>query len=98
MATKHAHHIDSDVKAEQERVRSLTKKELGVRVHKLKKVFVLGAGKTLTAVESVSFGLESGEVFALLGENGAGKTTTFKSLINEVVPTGGSCSIGGFNV
>ena len=73
-------------------------KELAVRVSKLKKVFRLGPTKSLTAVESVSFGLEPGECFALLGENGAGKTTTFKSLINETVPTGGTCSIGGYNV
>ena len=52
----------------------------------------------MTAVESVSFGLDKGECFALLGENGAGKTTTFKTLINEEVPTGGKCEIGGYNV
>jgi len=36
------------------------------------------------AVEKVSFGLDAGECFALLGVNGAGKTTTFKSLTNEI--------------
>lgn len=34
----------------------------------------------------------------MLGVNGAGKTTTFKCLTNEVKPTGGSVSIGGFDV
>ena len=74
------------------------KKECKVRVAKLSKVFRVSAFDKVTAVESVSFGLEAGECFALLGENGAGKTTTFRSLINETVPTGGSCSIGGYNV
>ena len=90
--------IDKDVKAEQERVASLTAKDLSVRVNKLQKVFKTGPTTSLTAVESVSFGLDQGECFALLGVNGAGKTTTFKTLINETVPTGGSCSIGGYNV
>jgi len=36
------------------------------------------------AVSNLSFGLKSGECFALLGVNGAGKSTTFKSLTCEV--------------
>ncbi len=32
------------------------------------------------AVENITFGLDYGECFALLGVNGAGKTTTFKAL------------------
>lgn len=50
------------------------------------------------AVQSASFGLQYGECFALLGVNGAGKTTTFKCLTNEVKPTAGEVSIGGFDV
>lgn len=34
------------------------------------------------AVSNLSFSLNIGECFALLGVNGAGKTTTFKSLTN----------------
>jgi len=68
-----------------------------VRVHDLVKVFKLGWNKNLTAVNKVSFGLESGECFALLGVNGAGKTTTFKSLTNDLVPTSGTVSISGFD-
>jgi ATP-binding cassette subfamily A (ABC1) protein 3 len=54
--------------------------------------------KGTVAVKQASFGLQYGECFALLGVNGAGKTTTFKCLTNEVKPTGGSVSIGGFNI
>lgn len=32
------------------------------------------------AVENVSFGVQRGECFCLLGVNGAGKSTTFKCL------------------
>lgn len=99
MGRSQADTIDEQVKEEQERVMKAGKKDLQVRVVKLKKVFKTAIGNDdVTAVESVSFGLDKGECFALLGENGAGKTTTFKTLINEEVPTGGKCEIGGYNV
>ena len=45
--------------------------------------------KRHVAVENLSFGLDRGECFALLGVNGAGKSTTFKTLTNEIkAPTG----------
>ena len=52
----------------------------------------------MIAVSNLSFGLESGECFALLGVNGAGKSTTFKSLTCEVTPTQGSIKIAGFDI
>ena len=89
---------DEDVFEEEKRVAKARPKDMPVRVNALKKVFKTGCCRSLTAVNNISFGLETGECFALLGVNGAGKTTTFKTLINETVPTGGSCSIGGYNV
>lgn len=50
------------------------------------------------AVRMVSFGVEQGEVFALLGVNGAGKSTTFKILTGEVEPTRGNVRIHNFDV
>lgn len=50
------------------------------------------------AVENISFGLESGECFALLGVNGAGKSTTFKSLTCEVEPTAGTIHIASLDI
>jgi ATP-binding cassette subfamily A (ABC1) protein 12 len=41
------------------------------------------------AVNNVSFGLEYGECFALLGVSGAGKTTCFKCLTGEIIPSSG---------
>ena len=53
-----------------------------VKVSHIKKFF----GSKL-AVKNVSFGLEFGECFALLGVSGAGKTTCFKCLTGEMYPS-----------
>ena len=68
-----------------------------VRVQNFRKVYTSICGETV-AVENISFGLDYGECFALLGVNGAGKTTTFKSLTRDVIPTEGELSIAGYNV
>ena len=53
---------------------------------------------TLTAVDSVSFAVERGEIFGLLGPNGAGKTTIISILSCLIPPTSGTASICGFDV
>jgi ABC-2 type transport system ATP-binding protein len=52
--------------------------------------------KEVTAVDSVSFAIEPGEVVGFLGPNGAGKTTTLKMLSGLLHPTGGQCRVLGF--
>lgn len=52
----------------------------------------------LKAVDNVSFTVEKGEVFGLLGENGAGKTTTLEMIEGLRRPTGGSISVLGLDV
>ncbi|MCL2745047.1 MAG: ABC transporter ATP-binding protein [Planctomycetaceae bacterium] len=47
----------------------------------------------VTALENVSFNVEAGTVFALLGENGAGKTTSIKTLLGLVKPDSGTSSV-----
>ncbi len=47
------------------------------------------------AVDSVSFDIARGEIFALLGPNGAGKTTTLRMLAGLIAPSAGSVTIGG---
>ena len=89
---------DEDVFEEEKRVAKARPKDMPVRVNALKKVFKTGCCRSLTAVNNISFGLETGECFALLGVNGAGKTTVFKSLTNDTVPTGGRVSIAGWDV
>ena len=53
---------------------------------------------TVRAVQGVSFGLDYGECFGLLGVNGAGKSTTFKSLTGEITPSGGNITIQGYDI
>lgn len=50
------------------------------------------------AVDDVSFDVERGETFALLGPNGSGKTTTLKCMIGLTVPTSGTILVGSFDL
>ena len=88
--------LDSDVVAENKRVKEEFNDQMKIKVENLRKVYnVKGAccsTAPLVAVENISFGLEAGETFALLGVNGAGKTTTFKTLTSEIEATSGSQS------
>ena len=50
---------------------------------------------TTRAVDGVSFVINRGEVFGLLGKNGAGKTTTIKMLTLQLQPTAGEIFFDG---
>ena len=50
------------------------------------------------AVNRVSFQVRRGEIFGFLGPNGAGKSTTIRMLCGILTPTGGSGTVGGFDV
>ncbi|XP_011868082.1 PREDICTED: uncharacterized protein LOC105562133 isoform X2 [Vollenhovia emeryi] len=50
---------------------------------------------TNVAVQNLSFGVQSGKCFGLLGVNGAGKSTTFKMLTTEIIPTAGKIILKG---
>ncbi len=50
------------------------------------------------AVKGISFDVYPGEVFGFLGHNGAGKTTTIRMLTGRTQPTGGTATIGGFDI
>jgi ABC-2 type transport system ATP-binding protein len=51
-----------------------------------------------TAVDGVSFRVERGEVFGLLGANGAGKSTTFRMLCGLLPATEGRLEVAGQNL
>lgn len=48
-----------------------------------------------TAVDKISFKVNKGEIFGLLGENGAGKTTTLRMLSTMLRPTSGNAVLMG---
>jgi len=66
---------------------------LAIKVEELLKSF-----KDIEVLKGVSFEVQYGEIFALLGSNGAGKTTTIKVLSTLIKPNGGTASVCGFDV
>lgn len=64
-----------------------------VEVKELEKKF-----GTFKAVDKISFQVNKGEIFGLLGENGAGKTTTLRMLATMLQPTSGYATLGGLNI
>ncbi len=52
----------------------------------------------LRAVNNISFTVESGHIYGLLGANGAGKSTTMNMITGCLAPTSGSVRIGGFDI
>ena len=53
---------------------------------------------TFTAVDHISFQVNKGEIFGMLGENGAGKTTMLRMLATMLQPTSGFATMGGLNI
>jgi len=53
---------------------------------------------SFTAVHDLTFRVEAGEVYGLLGENGAGKTTTMRMMATILQPTEGDIEISGYSV
>lgn len=47
------------------------------------------------AVDNISFNVNKGEIFGLLGVNGAGKTTTFRMIMNLISPSKGKITFNG---
>mmetsp|Transcript_11083 Transcript_11083/g.30615 ORF Transcript_11083/g.30615 Transcript_11083/m.30615 type:complete len:285 (-) Transcript_11083:3296-4150(-) len=85
---------DSDVIAEQERIRSGDANSDMIVIDRLSKVY--GNGKV--AVNNISLGIPPGQCFSLLGINGAGKTTTMGMLTAEFPPSSGDATLAGFSV
>jgi ABC-2 type transport system ATP-binding protein len=54
--------------------------------------------KKIKAVENITFNVNDGELFGLIGPDGAGKTTVFRILTTLLVANEGSATVAGFDV
>ncbi len=69
-----------------------------IQVRQLAKhYFDLRLGR-IEALRGISFDAYAGEIFGLLGANGAGKTTTLRILATLLQPSGGTATVGGYDV
>jgi ABC-2 type transport system ATP-binding protein len=62
------------------------------------KTFSEGLKDHLVAVDHLSFSIERGEIFSLVGPDGAGKTTTIRMMCGILSPTEGSISLLGYDI
>lgn len=75
-----------------------------LEVEHLKKYFPVHGGVTrkitgyYKAVDDVSFSIEAGQTFGLVGESGCGKTTVGKSILRLIEPTDGVVRLDGQDV
>ena len=57
-----------------------------------------GKKKEVTALSDISFNVEQGELFGLIGPDGAGKTSLFRILTTLLLADSGKASVDGFDV
>jgi len=96
-----SHVGDPTVEVERQRSAFLQPKDMALHVSSLHKTYrpILGcAGSVKHAVKGITFCVETGEVFGLLGHNGAGKTSALKCLVGEAGCSSGDIHVGGHHM
>ena len=76
----------------------MEKNEILLEVNHLKKHFKMGKGKTLKAVDDVSFYIRKGETLGVVGESGCGKTTCGRTCIGLYGKTDGEVLYRGQDI
>jgi ABC-type multidrug transport system ATPase subunit len=93
---------DEYVQEEVTRAIEDTENDSAVRVMQMTKKYrhylCLPSQRDVTAVDNLSFTIDEGEIFCLLGHNGAGKTTTINMMTGLFTPSSGTAFIYGHNV
>ena len=69
-----------------------------LQVEHLNKQFARRGHAPLKAVDDVSFHIDEGEVFGLVGESGCGKSTTGRCILRLIEPTSGTVRFKGEDV
>src|SRR6185369_9381846 len=54
--------------------------------------------QVVEALKGISFQVEEGELFGIIGPDGAGKTSLFRMLTTLLLPDGGSASVDGSDI
>ena len=80
--------------------KNINKNDYSVKIKNMQKIYNNNSciSKPTIGVKNISFTVDYGECFGLLGLNGAGKTTIFKAITEEHAPTHGSIYINGLNI
>jgi sodium transport system ATP-binding protein len=69
-----------------------------IETRELTKIFKDKKRGKVRAADSISFRVNEGQIYGLLGANGAGKTTTLRMLATLLAPTSGGATIDGLDV
>src|SRR5471030_3008607 len=69
-----------------------------IEAHHLTKSFRDKKRGEIRATDHISFRVNPGQIYGLLGANGAGKTTTLRMLATLLTPTSGTALVAGFDV
>lgn len=68
-----------------------------IQVDKVSKSFATGKEK-VPALKEITFSVDKGELFGLVGPDGAGKTTLFRILTTLILADKGTATVDGFDV
>lgn len=69
-----------------------------IQIDHLKKYFQVGHGRSLKAVDDISFGIQQGETLGMVGESGCGKSTAGRTILRLYEPSGGHVNYKGSNI
>jgi len=69
-----------------------------MKMHELKNISYKYPKKDGFALSDITFAIQSGEIFTLLGPNGSGKTTLIRIISGLILPKSGTVAICGHNI